>query len=111
MRDLVGGSTRQVNVSSDEQGAADDLRRSNSGGVAGRYVTFTSSAPDLVAGHINGYEDVSVRDIVDGTTVRANTSGDGAQADAETGNGSITSDRRYLIFDSPASNLVDGDID
>jgi Tol biopolymer transport system component len=43
----------------------------------GRYVAFTSFAPDLVAGDTNGVADVFVRDRTLGTTVRASVVGDG----------------------------------
>jgi Tol biopolymer transport system component len=75
----------------------------------GRYVAFYSSASDLVAGDGNGFQDVFVRDLVAGTTVRASVdSGDG-DPDSASGAPSISADARYVAFDSSASDLVPGD--
>jgi Tol biopolymer transport system component len=78
----------------------------------GRYIAFTSRAPNLVPGDLNGDTDVFVRDMVARSTqlVSANRFGTG------TGNGgsgfpSISRDGRYVAFSSSASNLhvEDGD--
>lgn len=116
VRDLAGGTTTRVNVSSSEEQATDDaaaeIALTFSSVVAGRYVAFRSGATNLVADDTNGTWDVFVRDLVEGTTVRASVSDGGAQADARMiGGFSITADGRHVVFESPASNLVDGDTD
>ncbi|GAA4721681.1 PD40 domain-containing protein [Phytohabitans rumicis] len=94
-------------------GTADDGR--NSGGMSpaisgnGRYVAFTSGAPGLVPRDTNEMTDLFVRDRVAGTTVRANLSSTGVEANASTYNHTISTDGRYLAFTSTASNLVAGD--
>jgi Tol biopolymer transport system component len=75
----------------------------------GRYVVFSSSAPDVVSGDTNGYDDIFVRDRVAGTTTRVSTSSDGLQAT----NGSsrtpfISADGAHVIFHSYAWNLAPG---
>jgi len=71
----------------------------------GRYVAFSSSATNLVAGDTMG--GVFVRDRVKGTTTRVSVSTQGAPAfGAEP---AISADGRYVAFGSGASNLVAGD--
>lgn len=70
----------------------------------GRYVIFTSAAPDLVTGDTNGGGDVFVRDLQTGTTVRVNVLPDGSQAVNEgTLSGTpvdISDDGRFVLFQS-----------
>jgi hypothetical protein len=75
----------------------------------GRYVVFSSSAPDLVSGDSNGWDDIFVRDRVAGTTTRVNTASDGSQGI----NGSsrtpfISNDGSQVMFHSYAWNLAPG---
>jgi Tol biopolymer transport system component len=57
----------------------------------------------------NGFEDVFVRDTVNGTTVRVNTDSSGGEADADAFDVVLSADGRYVAFDSYATNLVAGD--
>jgi Tol biopolymer transport system component len=75
----------------------------------GRFVAFDSEAPNLVAGDTNGVRDVFVRDRVAGTTERVSVTNGGAQANGESLMGAISSDGRFVAFDSEAPNLVAGD--
>ena len=76
----------------------------------GRYVTFCSGASNLVSGDDNGEFDVFVRDRQTGTTVRASEAADGIDGnDSSGGNGVLTPDGRYVLFDSDASNLIEDD--
>src|SRR5690606_21027992 len=72
-----------------------------------------SAASNLVPGDTNGLWDVFVRDLVHGTTVRANLSVTGQQTSSETPfnqlNPAISADGRFVAFVSGASNLVRGD--
>ena len=74
-----------------------------------RYVAFQSRASNLVAGDTNGVDDVFVRDRLLGATVRVSVATGGAQADAYSGEPSMSDDGRFVAFDSDASNLVPGD--
>lgn len=74
----------------------------------GRYVAFTSSASNLVAGDANGFDDVFLRDLDTGTTTRV-SAGSGGEANNNSGSPDIDGMGRYVIFDSAASNLVTGD--
>ena len=75
----------------------------------GRFVVFTSSASNLVAGDTNGATDVFVRDLSTGTTQLVSVGNSGAQGDAGSFDASISADGRYVAFASSADNLVSGD--
>lgn len=75
----------------------------------GRFVAFASAASNLVRGDTNGREDVFVRDLLLGTTVRASVSSSGEQADGASREPSISADGRFVAFSSVATNLVGGD--
>ena len=75
----------------------------------GRYVSFASSASNLVPGDTNGTHDVFVRDLRSGSTTRVSVSGRGAQADGQSLGSAISADGRYVAFASGATNLVPGD--
>jgi hypothetical protein len=78
----------------------------------GRYVTFISSAANLVASDTNGVADVFVRDtcagVASGCTPSTNLvsiATNSAQANAVSTSASINSDGRYITFRSAATNL------
>jgi hypothetical protein len=108
VRDRLSGITERVSISSSgEQGnnASGDVSIS----ADGRYVAFWSYATNLVNGDTNGYEDVFVRDRLNGTTERVSISNSGEQGNGYSIFSSISSDGRYVAFDSNASNLISGD--
>lgn len=75
----------------------------------GRLVAFASTASDLVSGDTNGYSDIFVHDLQAGTTERVSLGFTGVESDADSFSPSISSDGRYVAFDSFATNLVPGD--
>ncbi len=75
----------------------------------GRYVAFQSSASNLVPGDTNAIADVFVYDRQTDTTQRVGLAADGTQGNGVSSYPSISSDGRYVAFDSVASNLVPGD--
>jgi len=83
----------------------------------GSVVAFVSTATNLVAGDGNGVADVFVHDVGDGSTTRVSVASDGTEADAQSGSPSmiwntpvaISSDGRYVVFESAAQNLVPND--
>jgi Tol biopolymer transport system component len=74
-----------------------------------RYVSFTSSAPDLVADDTNGVADIFVLDRQSGITQRVSVSSGATQATEGSGEGSMSANGRYVAFVSGASDLVPGD--
>jgi Tol biopolymer transport system component len=75
----------------------------------GRYVTFLSGSTNLVAGDINGVWDIFVRDRNTGTNYLVSKSSGGVLGDGDSHSPSVSSDGRYLAFESDATNLVAGD--
>jgi len=74
----------------------------------GRYVSFQSLSPDLVAGDTADSYDVFVRDLVTGTTVLGSVSRFGTNGANNWGidDAQLSSDGRHLVFVSAADNLV-----
>jgi Tol biopolymer transport system component len=62
-----------------------------------------------VAGDTNGSEDIFVHDRQTGQTVRVSVDSTGVEGNADSYDPSISSDGRYVVFDSLATNLVAGD--
>lgn len=75
----------------------------------GRFVSFSSSANNLVAGDTNGVADIFTRDLVNGTTTRDSVASDGTQSTGSSSfSPSISRGGRYVAFYSRATNLVSG---
>src|SRR5262249_6096298 len=75
----------------------------------GRYVAFQSEATNLVTGDTDGVSDIFVHDRITGTTVRVSISSTGVQGNGYSSLASISSDGRFVAFQSEASNLVSND--
>ncbi|QQR82137.1 PD40 domain-containing protein [Candidatus Campbellbacteria bacterium] len=75
----------------------------------GRYVAFESDATNLVAGDTNGATDVFVYDRMLNAIERVSVATDGTQGDDASDKPFISSDGRYVAFQSDATNLVAGD--
>jgi Tol biopolymer transport system component len=79
----------------------------------GRWVSFTSSATNLVPNDTNSQWDVFVRDLGNGGTERVSVRNDGSPGNAASSGLSAVTDgggNRRVAFESAASNLVPGDI-
>ncbi len=75
----------------------------------GRYVGFYSRANNLVTGDTNGQSDIFRKDLVTGETARCSTDSSGNQSNGTSSYVRLSSDGRYVAFQSDASNLVVGD--
>jgi Tol biopolymer transport system component len=100
--------TTQVSVASDGAEA-----NSGSGvpviSADGRYVTFSSTASNLVPADTNHADDVFLHDRWTKRTTRVSVASDGTQGDDTSGSPALSSDGRYVSYASDASNLVPGD--
>lgn len=107
--DQAAGTTDRLSVASDgTQG--DGLSINAEISADGRYVVYASKASNLVPGDTNNWNDVFVRDRSSNTTTRVSVSSDGIQSDKDDYyQPSISSDGRYITYESEASNLVPGD--
>jgi hypothetical protein len=72
-------------------------------------VAFASYAGNLVSGDTNNVRDIFVRDRQSGTTERVSVDSGGVQGNDYSSICSISTDGRYVAFDSDSSNLVSGD--
>ena len=75
----------------------------------GRYVAYFSDASNLVAGDTNGASDVIFYDRLSGATRRVSVAGGGGEANGSSLRPALSGDGRLVIFESDASNLVQGD--
>jgi flagellin-like hook-associated protein FlgL len=108
LKNLTTGVTSLV--STDSNGVqANGNSESASISADGRYILFTSYASNLVSGDTNGVRDVFLKDLATGVTSRVSTSQAGAQGNGQSYISAITTDGRFALFQSAASNLVTGD--
>lgn len=76
----------------------------------GRFITFDSGAIDFVAGDLNGYRDIFMRDVTLNTTIRVDVATGGAESNlGANAPAPISGDGRFVVFSSGGSNLVAGD--
>ena len=108
VHDRQTGTTERVSVgSSGTQGNSSSLAPRISSD--GRFVAFFSAASNLVSSDTNGTSDVFVHDRQTGTTSRVSVDSSGSQGNGISVAPSISSDGRFVTFQSAASNLVSGD--
>ena len=74
----------------------------------GSMIAFQSAATNLVAGDVNGVQDVFVHDFVAGTTVRASVATGGAQPLLASAEPAISGDGTMVAFHSRDLGLVPG---
>ena len=108
--DLETGITDRVSVATDGAEGSDAASRSNSDISAdGRFVAFSSAAPNLVPDDTNNQADVFVHDRVTGETERVSIASDGTQGTSGSFYPSISADGRHVAFFSFAAGLVPED--
>ncbi|MCG2806743.1 MAG: hypothetical protein L6413_00535, partial [Coriobacteriia bacterium] len=108
VHDRNTGVTSRVSVDSDGTQANNDCYEASISSD-GRYVSYRSSASNLVAGDTNGALDIFVHDRSTGVTSRVSVDSDGTQANSDSYSPAISSDGRYVTYCSFASNLIVGD--
>ena len=75
----------------------------------GRFITFSSSASDLVPGDANGSTDVFLYDRLDNGLRIISVDSAGNLGNGNSQRPHLSRDGRFVVFDSTASNLVAGD--
>jgi Ca2+-binding RTX toxin-like protein len=108
VRDLLTNTTTRVSVDSAGNQAIGNFGELSISGD-GRFVVFTSNAPNLVLGDNNNTLDIFVRDLLTNTTTRLSVDSAGNQAIGDSLDLSISADGRFVAFSSDAANLVPGD--
>lgn len=75
----------------------------------GRYVAFESRVANLIEGDTNNANDIFVRDIIDGKTVRVSVSSNGVQGSEPPSCPVISGDGMVTVYSSEDANLVAND--
>lgn len=106
VHDRDTGGTELVSIASD--GTQADYYSGGSPSISkdGCCVAFSSLASNLVPGDTNSAYDSFVHDRETGHTERVSIASDGSQANSYSGSSGISSDGRFVIFISNASNLA-----
>lgn len=73
----------------------------------GRYVSWVSSASDLVGGDGNGADDIFVHDRFLGTTERVSVTFSGLEGDGASFDAKLSDNGRFVTFQTQATNLDD----
>lgn len=110
VHDRQSGSTTRVNV--DDAGNEANAHSSMpfiSGD--GRHVSFSSNATNLDANDTDGARDIYVHDRHTEATWLVSESALGEHGNGASSNPAMSADGRYVVFDSPASNLSGSDFD
>lgn len=110
VRDRLAQTTELVSLST--SGATGD-RQSDGSTISGdgRFVAFESQSTDLVSSDSNGWQDVFVRDRLNGTTELVSFSQNGTQGNSFSFLPVISRDGRFVAFGSAATNLDPLDTD
>ncbi len=104
---LSTGALTRVSARTDGADPGGDAR-AGAASAGGAFVTFTSTANDLVSGD-GGHSDVFVRDTAANQIARVSVTSAGGEANSDSALSSISADGCQIAFDSTASNLVFGD--
>jgi len=108
VRDRLLGTTERVSVdSAGNEGNVDADFPSIS--ADGRFVCFESRSTNLVTGDGNHVPDIFVHDRSTGTTERVSVDSSGGESNGSSHFPAISSDGRWVVFTSIATNLVSGD--
>jgi len=108
VHDRETGVTTRVSVD-DSGGQADGASLRPALSADGRYVAFYTEAANLVAGDTNAASDVLIYDRQSGAEKRVSVAGGGVEANGDSLRPALSADGRVVVFESNASNLVDGD--
>ncbi len=110
VRDRTANTTSRVSIADGVGGA----QANNASGQAylsgsGQIVAFISQATNLLTGDTNNVFDVFVRDLAANTTSRVSVAGTNTQVNKDSWQPALSSDGRYVVFASDATNLVTAD--
>lgn len=104
LRDRTAGATVFASFTTNTFSGTDS--RGPSISANGRWVGFHSVDDKFVAGDVNGAADVFLYDRVTATFTLASRNDAGQQANQASSGTSVSSDGRFALFGSPATNLV-----
>jgi Tol biopolymer transport system component len=108
VRDTLANTTTRVSFdSAGNEGNSESYNPSMS--ADGRFVAFNSDASNIVPGDTNNTDDIFVRDTLTNTTARASVDSTGNQGNNGSLFPSLSTNGRFVAFNSDASNLVPQD--
>lgn len=113
VRDRSGNTTMLANLSSDGN-MGNGISLHPSFGFSDKFIAFTSFSDNLVVDDKNNKSDVFLRNLYSGEVERISLSSDDMEADGDSRETSwmgstVSTDGRYVIFISAASNLIPGE--
>lgn len=110
VRDRQTGQTNRVSVATGgTQGSGTFFPIHSAISADGNNVVFASYDSNLVSGDNNSTQDVFVHNRQSGETTRVSVATSGIEGNSSSEWPTISSDGRYVAFESSASNLVSGD--
>lgn len=111
LHDLQSNTTTRISLASDGITEGNNSSSHSSISGDGRYITFESTASNLVAGDTNLRNDVFLHDNQTGVTTRISVPTGGAEGNNNSGSYPVISrDGKFVAFGSSATNLVVGDL-
>lgn len=105
LRDVRQGTTTLVSVSRNGKRTGSGASVALGVSASGRYVLFTSRADNVAPGDGNGTDDILLRDVRDGVTKIVSVNRNGRSANGPSSAASLSSDGRFVLFASRATNL------
>ena len=109
VHDRRTGKTKRVSVRSNGDEAEEGGSFDPSISSTGRFVAFQADATNLVSDDDNGFSDIFVHDRRRAKTKRVSVRSNGVEADDDSDDPSISSNGRFVSFESDAINLVADD--
>lgn len=110
LRNLASSNMTLVSVNMSGVGGGDRHSSLPSVSSNGQYVVFESAAGNLAPNDTNGASDIFVRDTVAGMTLVVSVASSGAAANGASGAPLMSTDGRFVAFESTASDLVANDL-
>lgn len=108
VRDIGAGTTVRVSLS-DTGAELDDFSEGPAISPDGNVVAFSSWATNVVAGFSPYAEQMYVRNLSSGTTIAVSRGFDGMTGNDDSYSAALSTDGRYVAFESGAGNLVTDD--
>ena len=108
VHDRLTGVTERVSLTHTGAQASDNSWEPSIS-ADGRYVAFTSAAPDLVPNDTNGRVDIFLRDRIGNTTQRISLDSGELESNGTSSAPAISGNGLFVAFVSEATNLVPGD--
>ncbi|UCE90241.1 MAG: Ig-like domain-containing protein [Pseudomonadota bacterium] len=109
VKNTVGGAISRANTTSAGLEAAGGGSSSAEISADGRYVAFVSSANNLVVKANLAIADIYVKDTQTDAIERLSISALGVESNGQSDRPAMTTDGRYVVFESGATNLIPND--